>query len=86
MKYALVAVPALLAVGGVHAITPTNVVSPAVTTGFVTALKYTNVGGSGTYNQVTNMIPGTFPTCDANPSCITAPKSVSGTSSDLRCY
>ena len=78
MKYALVAVPALLAVGGVHAITPTNVVSPAVTTGFVTALKYTNVGGSGTYNQVTNMIQGSWPSCTANPSCITSPKQVSG--------
>ena len=65
-----------------------DVVTPASTSGSLTGLKYTSVGGAGSYNQVTNMVPGTFPTCDANPSCITAPKSVSGASSasDLRCY
>ena len=41
-------------------------------------LKYTGVGGSGSYNQVTNMLPGEFPTCSVNPSCVTAPKAVSG--------
>ncbi|KAH9851102.1 putative TOS1-like glycosyl hydrolase-domain-containing protein [Lenzites betulinus] len=55
-----------------------NLVSPASTTGSLTGLKYTSVGGTGTYNQVTNMIPGTFPSCTANPSCITSPKHISG--------
>lgn len=45
-----------------------NVYTPAATSGTLTGLKYTNVGGSGSYNQVTNMPPGNFPTCDANPS------------------
>ncbi|KAI0700971.1 putative TOS1-like glycosyl hydrolase-domain-containing protein [Cerioporus squamosus] len=55
-----------------------DVITPPSTSGSLTGLKYTSVGGSGSYNQVTNMIPGNFPTCDANPSCITAPKAVSG--------
>eukprot|EP00753_Platysulcus_tardus_P003312 PLAT12380.1.p1 GENE.PLAT12380.1~~PLAT12380.1.p1 ORF type:complete len:364 (-),score=-6.94 PLAT12380.1:241-1332(-) len=46
--------------------------------GALTSLKYTNVGGSGSYQQVTNMLPGTFPTCDVNPSCIQQPKQISG--------
>lgn len=44
----------------------------------LSALKYTNVGGTGSYQQVTNIIPGTFPTCSANPSCIQTTKTVSG--------
>ena len=51
---------------------------PPSTSGALSALKYTNVGGSGSYNQVTNMIAGQFPTCNANPSCIQSPVSVSG--------
>lgn len=75
MKYALVAAVAL---GGVHAILPNNVVSPPSISGALSAFKYTNVGGSGSYNQVTNMIQGSWPSCTANPSCITTPKQVSG--------
>ncbi|KAI0330405.1 hypothetical protein GY45DRAFT_753316 [Cubamyces sp. BRFM 1775] len=56
-----------------------NLVSPASTSGSLTGLKYTNVGATGTYNQVTNLVPGTFPSCDVNPSCITQPKQISGT-------
>ncbi|KAI0742972.1 putative TOS1-like glycosyl hydrolase-domain-containing protein [Daedaleopsis nitida] len=52
--------------------------TPASTSGALTGLKYTQVGGSGTYNQVTAMPPGNFPVCDANPSCVTAPKQISG--------
>ncbi|KAI0351997.1 hypothetical protein OH77DRAFT_829183 [Trametes cingulata] len=48
------------------------------TSGALSALKYTNVGGEGSYDQVTDIIPGTFPTCDANPFCITKPKQISG--------
>ncbi|KAI0753321.1 putative TOS1-like glycosyl hydrolase-domain-containing protein [Daedaleopsis nitida] len=55
-----------------------NLFTPASTSGTLTGLKYTNVGGSGSYNQVTSMPPGNFPTCDANPSCITQVKQVSG--------
>ena len=54
-----------------------NLESPS-TSGALSALKYTNVGGSGSYNQVTNMIAGTWPTCTVNPSCIQSPVSVSG--------
>ena len=57
-----------------------DLVTPASTSGSLTGLKYTKVGGTGSYNQVTNMIPGTFPTCDANPACITQPKQISGAS------
>ncbi len=46
--------------------------------GAITALKYTHVGGSGTYDQVIKMVPGSWPSCTINLSCITAPKSVSG--------
>lgn len=62
---------------GVHAITPDNLVTASLS-GALSALKYSNVGGSGTYNQVTNMIPGEWPSCNVNPSCVTTPKSVSG--------
>lgn len=61
----------------VHGQSPGNLF-PASTTGELSALKYTNVGGSGTYQQVTQMIPGQFPTCSINPSCITTPKTISG--------
>lgn len=56
---------------------PPNVVAASIS-GALSAAKYTGVGGSGTYNQVTNMIAGDWPSCTANPSCITAPTSVSG--------
>ena len=58
-------------------IIPDNIVSTSLS-GALSAAKYTNVGGSGTYNQVTGMVAGTWPSCDVNPSCITAPKTVSG--------
>ncbi|KAJ3531737.1 hypothetical protein NM688_g7532 [Phlebia brevispora] len=54
-----------------------NLESPS-TSGALSALKYTNVGGSGSYNQVTNMIAGQWPSCTANPSCIQSSVSVSG--------
>ncbi len=56
---------------------PNNLVSTS-TSGALSALKYTNVGGSGSYNEVTDIIPGTFPTCDANPFCVTKPKQITG--------
>ena len=55
-----------------------DVFTPPSTSGALTGLKYTAVGGSGSYNQVSNMPPGNFPTCDANPSCVTRVKQVSG--------
>lgn len=60
-----------------QAITPDNLVTTSLS-GALSALRYTGVGGSGSYNQVTNMLPGEFPTCNVNPSCVTAPKAVSG--------
>ncbi|KAH9851094.1 putative TOS1-like glycosyl hydrolase-domain-containing protein [Lenzites betulinus] len=56
---------------------PNNLVT-ASTSGALSALKYTNVGATGSYNEVTDIIPGTFPTCDANPFCVTQPKQISG--------
>lgn len=64
-------------VAGAQAITPSNLVAPSLS-GALSALRYSNVGGSGSYDQVTNMIPGEWPSCNVNPSCITAPKAVSG--------
>lgn len=71
--------PVFLTLGGTYAtLIPHNAISPPSTSGSLTALKYTSVGGSGTYNQVTNMVKGSWPSCSANPSCITTPKQVSG--------
>ncbi|KAI0827752.1 putative TOS1-like glycosyl hydrolase-domain-containing protein [Trametes gibbosa] len=56
---------------------PNNLVT-ASTSGALSALKYTNVGATGSYNEVTDIIPGTFPTCSANPFCVTKPKQISG--------
>lgn len=56
---------------------PNNLATTS-TSGALSALKYTNVGGSGSYNEVTNILPGTFPTCDANPFCVTQPKQITG--------
>ncbi|KAI0343551.1 hypothetical protein BDW22DRAFT_1356003 [Trametopsis cervina] len=58
-------------------VVPNNLVATS-TTGALSALKYTNVGTTGTYDQVTDMIPGTWPSCTANPSCIKTTKTVSG--------
>ena len=55
-----------------------EIFTPPSTSGALTGLKYTQVGGAGSYNQVTAMPPGNFPVCDANPSCVTRPKQVSG--------
>lgn len=71
----LVAVSSLLL--GANALTPTNLV-PTSISGALSALKYIDVGGEGTYNEVVNMIDGTWPSCTVNPSCITQPKTVSG--------
>ena len=60
-------------------LTPGNLVA-ASTSGSLSAIKYTKVGSTGSYDQVTDIIPGTFPTCDANPFCITQPKQISGES------
>jgi len=54
-----------------------NVVSPS-TSGAISGIKYSHVGTTGTYQQVTDLVPGTFPTCSANPSCVKQTKSVSG--------
>lgn len=76
MLYRYLILPVLSTLGTL-AITPNNVVTPSIT-GALSALKYTSVGGSGTYSQVTNMIQGAWPSCTVNPSCITSPKTVSG--------
>ncbi|KAL1945363.1 hypothetical protein VTO73DRAFT_2214 [Trametes versicolor] len=75
---ALTAFVALAALGARAQLNTQNLVSPAATSGALTGLKYTSVGATGTYNQVTNMVPGTFPTCTVNPSCVTQPKQISG--------
>ena len=57
-----------------------ELVTPASTSGSLTGLKYTKVGGTGTYEAVTDIKPGTFPNCDVNPFCVTEFKTVSGAS------
>lgn len=70
----LVAVSTLLL--GANALTPSNIMRR--TDGSLTGIKYTGVGGSGSYQEVTNMVAGTWPSCTANPSCEQSPKEVSG--------
>jgi hypothetical protein len=57
-----------------------HIVTPAVTSGGkMTAIKYTNVGGSGSYQRVTNMISGQGTSCPAPKDfCVKAPVTVSG--------
>lgn len=43
-------------------LTPNNLVTPSVS-GELSGLKYTSVGATGSYWQVTNMQPGTWPSC-----------------------
>jgi hypothetical protein len=51
----------------------------ASTTGALSGLRYRNVGGSGgSYNQITSMHPGVFPTCNVNPTCEAKAVTVSG--------
>jgi len=69
-------VPFLLAVGSA-ALTPSNLVTPA-TSGALSSLKYSNVGGTGQYNQVVNMVAGAWPSCTVKNACQTASKQVSG--------
>ncbi|OBZ69740.1 Protein TOS1 [Grifola frondosa] len=70
---------------GARALTPNNI-APVSTSGSLSALKYTSVGGSGTYNQVTNLIPGDWPSCSPNPSCITQPKQISVPPTESRSF
>ncbi|KAI0688469.1 putative TOS1-like glycosyl hydrolase-domain-containing protein [Cytidiella melzeri] len=49
-------------------LTPNNLVA-ASTSGTLSGLKYTSVGGTGSYYQVTNMLPGVFPSCTIADSC-----------------
>jgi len=65
-----------VALAALTTVTTSN--AQASTSGALTALKYTNVGGTGSYNQVTNLLAGTWPSCDVSPSCIQTPKQVSG--------
>ncbi|KAJ9099753.1 hypothetical protein QFC21_003751 [Naganishia friedmannii] len=55
-------------------------VSPAVVSGGeMTAIKYTNVGGSGSYQRVTNLISGKGTQCAVpNDFCVRSPVTVSG--------
>lgn len=61
----------------VNAGSPSNVIA-ASTSGALSSLKYSNVGGSGSYDQVVNMVAGAWPSCTVQNHCQTAPKSVSG--------
>ena len=58
-------------------LTPNNLAATS-TSGSLSALKYTNVGSTGSYPQVTDILPGTFPTCDVSPFCVTETKEISG--------
>lgn len=73
-----IATAALLAIPFASAqLTPNNLAATS-TSGSLSALKYTKVGSTGSYDQVTNILPGTFPTCDVNPFCVTETKEISG--------
>jgi len=48
------------------------------TQGSLSGLKYTGVGGKGSYQQVVSMPPGEWPSCNVNPSCVKQTKTVSG--------
>ena len=73
-----IATAALLAAPFVSAqFTPNNLAATS-TSGSLSALKYTKVGSTGSYDQVTNILPGTFPTCDVSPFCVTETKEISG--------
>ena len=73
-----IATAALLAAPFVSAqLTPNNLAATS-TSGSLSALKYTKVGSTGSYDQVTNILPGTFPTCDVSPFCVTETKEISG--------
>lgn len=74
MFSALVAASTLLA--GAHALTPNNIMRRD---NALTSLKYTNVGGSGSYNKVTNLVAGEFPSCTVSDFCQTESTTVSGT-------
>lgn len=78
LSLSLVAASTLFA-GARAQITPNNLV-PASTSGSLSALKYTHVGGTGSYMQVTDIIPGEWPSCTVNPSCIQQEKQISGKS------
>ena len=58
-------------------LTPNNLVA-ASTSGTLSGLRYTNVGGDGGYYQVTNMLPGEFPSCNVQDPCQQTYKAVSG--------
>lgn len=57
--------------------TPNNLASTS-TSGALSALLYTSVGSSGSYNMVTQMFPGAYPACSVSPACTYAPRQVSG--------
>ncbi|KAH9927753.1 putative TOS1-like glycosyl hydrolase-domain-containing protein [Fomitopsis serialis] len=44
----------------------------------LTSIKYTGIGGSGSYNKVTDLVPGDWPSCSVSNYCQTESVSVSG--------
>ena len=75
MFSALVAASTLLV--GAHALTPNNIMRRD---NALTSLKYTNVGGSGSYNKVTNLVAGEWPSCTVSDYCQQESTTVSGES------
>ncbi|TFY69987.1 hypothetical protein EVJ58_g75 [Rhodofomes roseus] len=69
----LVAVSTLLV--GANALTPNNIMRRDNS---LTSLKYTSVGGSGSYNKVTDLVPGDWPSCTVSDYCQTESVTVSG--------
>jgi hypothetical protein len=69
---------ALTSLAVAHAqLTPNNLVQ-ASTSGALSGMRYTNVGGDGGYYQVVNMLPGDFPSCNVQDPCQKTYKAVSG--------
>lgn len=65
-----------LFLGATAQLTPNNIL-PVSSSG-LTAIKYSSVGGAGSYSQVTDILPGQWPSCDVNPYCVTSQVSTSG--------
>ncbi|KZT72378.1 hypothetical protein DAEQUDRAFT_723085 [Daedalea quercina L-15889] len=73
MFSALVAASTLLV--GANALTPNNIMRRD---NALTSLKYTTVGGSGSYNKVTDLVAGEWPSCTVSDYCQTESTTVSG--------
>ena len=64
------------------ALTPSNLV-PTSVQGALSGMKYTNVGGQGSYPQVVDLVPGEWPSCAVSQPCQTQEVTVEGKNGTL---